>query len=239
MFYRFTQFDSCVIDLEKGAAISLNDINHPICWEEIFENDNPVEVEVGCGRGRFLLEAAKQRPEVNYLGVERAPKYVRRTQERFQKHIKHAATLFGDSEFLSFSNVRLAWSDAAYFVDRYVSDNSVQAYHVYFPDPWPKKRQHKRRLFRSEIWLRGLVRTLHPSGGCLHVATDFGEYFHEIRHRLSQSTTLVEKPSDSVERVHIRTNFEMKYLAQGRKIYRGLYERCDTSNGIMKANNRL
>ena len=226
-FYRFTQFNSCIIDLDKGTEISLDDINPPICWNEIFGNENPVEIEVGCGRGRFLLEAAKRRPEINYLGVERAPKYVRRTQERFLKHIKHTASLFGGSESSSFPNVRLAWSDAAHFVDHYVPESAVHAYHVYFPDPWPKKRQHKRRLFRNEIWLRGLTRTLYPKGGRLYIATDFGEYFDEVCDRLSRSTPLVEKPSDSVEMEHIQTNFEMKYLAKGRKIYRAVYERCD------------
>ncbi len=224
-FYKFTQFNSCIIDLDSGTKISLDDIRPPICWKTIFGNENPVEIEVGCGKGRFLLEAARQHPEINYLGVERAPKYIRQTQQRFQKHIKHTGRRAGGLEGSLFPNARLAWSDAARFVDCYVPEKCVQVYHVYFPDPWPKKRQHKRRLFRNSTWLRGLERTLYPNGGRLHVVTDYGEYFDEIRYRLGQSTCLVETTSTLTQTEHIQTSFEMKYLAEGRKIYRAVFER--------------
>ena len=178
-FYKFTQFNSRIIDLDSGGQTSLADICPPMCWKTVFGNENPVEIEIGCGKGRFLLEAARQRPEINYLGVERAPKYVRRIQQRFQKHIKHTARRAREVEASLFQNVRLVWSDAARFVDCYVAERCIQAYHVYFPDPWPKKRQHKRRLFRNETWLRGIERTLCPSSGHLYVMTDYGEYFDE------------------------------------------------------------
>ncbi len=224
-FYKFTQFNSCIIDLNNGSQTSLNEICPPICWKNIFGNENPIEIEVGCGKGRFLLEVARQHPKINYLGIERAPKYVRRTQQRFQKHIQHIGLRTGKVEGCLFPNVRLAWSDAARFVDYYIAAKCVQAYHVYFPDPWPKKRQHKRRLFRNETWLRGVERTLHPNGGRLYVVTDFAEYFDEIRYRLDQSTCLVEATSWMMQTDRIQTNFEMKYLAEGRKIYRAVFER--------------
>ena len=226
-FYKFTQFNSCIIDLDSGRRTSLADICPPICWKTIFANENPVEIDVGCGKGRFLLEAARRRPEINYLGVERAPKYVRRTHQRFQNHIKHTNLRNSGLQGSLFPNVRLAWSDAARFVDYYVAEKCVQAYHVYFPDPWPKKRQHKRRLFRNETWLRGVERTLRPCGGRLYVVTDFGEYFDEIRYRLDQLTCLVETTSALVHTEHIQTNFEMKYLAEGREIYRAVFEKPD------------
>ena len=226
-FYKFTQFNSCIIDLDSGRRTSLDGIHPPICWKTIFGNNNPVEIEVGCGKGRFLLEAAKHFPEINYLGIERAPKYVKHTQQRFHKQIKHIGLHTGKSEGPLFPNVRLAWSDAARFVDCYVGENCVQAYHVYFPDPWPKKRQYKRRLFRNDTWMRGIERTLYPSSGRLYVVTDYGEYFDEIRNRLGQSTRLVETTVASTQTEHIQTNFEMKYLAEGRKIYRAVYERPD------------
>ena len=226
-FYKFTQFNSCIIDLDSGTQTSLDDIRAPICWTDIFGNENPVEIEIGCGKGRFLLEIARQHPEINYLGIERAPKYVRRSQQRFQKHIKHTGHRTGRLDVSLFPNVRLAWSDAARFVDCYVAEKCVQAYHVYFPDPWPKKRQHKRRLFRNETWLRGVERTLYPSGGRLYVMTDYDEYFDEIRYRIGQSTCLVETTSALVPAEHIQTNFEMKYLTEGRKIYRAVFEKPD------------
>ncbi|MDE0298712.1 MAG: tRNA (guanosine(46)-N7)-methyltransferase TrmB [Candidatus Poribacteria bacterium] len=226
-YYEFTQFNSCIIDLDSGSQTNLADISAPICWKDIFGNGNPVEIEVGCGKGRFLLESARRCPEINYLGVERAPKYVRRTQQRFRKHAKHTTLHNGELRSVLFQNVRLAWTDAARFVDFYVAERCVQAYHVYFPDPWPKKRQHKRRLFRNETWLRGVERTLRPCGGRLHIATDYSEYFDEIRHRLDQSTCLVETTSATVQTDHVQTNFEMKYLAEGREIYRAVFEKPD------------
>ena len=90
-----------------------------------------MEIEIGFGKGRFLLEASKRHPKVNYIGVERAQKYVELTRERFEKYIRH----FGvDRASGTFSNVRLAWTDANYFLTRYVATVSVQAYHIYFPD---------------------------------------------------------------------------------------------------------
>ncbi len=226
-YYKFTQFDSCIFDLDSGAKTSLDDIRPPICWKAIFGNENPVEIEIGCGKGRFLLEAARKHPETNYLGVERAPKYVRRIQQRFQKHIKHTGLRTGRLEGPLFPNVRLAWSDAVRFVECYIRNEGVQAYHVYFPDPWPKKRQHKRRLFRNEIWLRGIERSLYSSTGRLYVVTDCGEYFDEIRFRINQSTCLVESTLMRIQKEHIQTNFELKYLAEGRKIYRAVFEKPD------------
>ncbi|MCZ6677991.1 MAG: tRNA (guanosine(46)-N7)-methyltransferase TrmB [Candidatus Poribacteria bacterium] len=222
-FFEIIATRSALIDLRENAEVDLAEIERPIDWHQLFCNANPVEIEVGCGRGRFLLESAKRYPEINYVGLERARKYADRTRERFIKHIRHTALTLGERHTPDFANMRLVWSDAAYFIDRYVADGSVQAYHVYFPDPWPRKRHRKRRLFRNEVWLRGLTRTLDPNGGCLHIATDYAEYFYEIHYKLTE-LPLVYVPPDSIQIEHIQTNFEMKYRTAGRKIYRAVYQ---------------
>lgn len=201
---------SALIDLREDKQTSLAEIAPPINWQELFGNENPVEVEIGCGKGRFLLEASRQHPEINYIGVERALKYVQRTKERL---LKENAT-----------GVVLIWSDAAYLVDRYIGEGTVEAYHVYFPDPWPKKRHRKRRLFRNEVWIRGLIRTLNSSGGRIHVATDYAEYFYEIHDCLTHTSPLVYLSPDSLGTEHIPTSFEVKYRAEGRQIYRAIYQ---------------
>ncbi len=208
-YYEFTQIESRLITLWNETEIKLSDIDPPIDWRMIFGNDNPVEIEVGCGKGRFLLEASKRCPKINYVGIERAPKYVQHTRERLLKH--------------NAKKVLIVWSDAPYFVNCYVADNSVKAYHVYFPDPWPKKRQRKRRIFNNDLWIQGLIRTLQPNGGQIHIATDYAEYFHEIHDRLTQSPPLFYVPPDSMETEHIPTNFEMKYVKEGRQIYRAVF----------------
>ena len=209
-FFQLMAGRSALINPMEDKQTSLTEITPPIDWEALFGNANPVEIEIGCGKGRFLLETSRQHPEINYIGVERAPKYVQRAKERL---LKGNAT-----------GVFLIWSDAAYLVDRYIGEGTVEAYHVYFPDPWPKKRHHKRRLFRNEVWLRGLIRTLNSSRGRIHVATDYAEYFYEIHDCLTHTPPLVYLRPDSLEIEHIPTSFEMKYRAEGRRIYRAIYQ---------------
>ena len=214
-FFELMARRSTLIDLKENKQTSLAEIAPPINWQELFGNENPVEIEIGCGKGRFLLETSRQRPEINYIGVERALKYVQRAKERL---LKGNAT-----------GVSLIWSDAAYLVDRYIGTGTVEAYHVYFPDPWPKKRHRKRRLFRNEVWIRGLIRTLNSSRGRIHVATDYTEYFYEIHNCLIHTPPLMYLPPDLVEIEHIPTSFEMKYRAEGRQIYRAVYQMDSTS----------
>ena len=209
-FFELIAKRSALIDLREDTQTSLTEITPPIDWVALFGNENPVEIEIGCGKGRFLLETSRQHPEINYVGVERALKYVQHAKERL---LKGNAT-----------GVFLIWSDAAYLVDRYIGDGTVDAYHVYFPDPWPKKRHRKRRLFRNEVWLDRLIRTLNSSRGRIHVATDYAEYFYEIDHCLTHTLPLAYLPPDCLEMEHIPTSFEMKYRAEGRKIYRAVYQ---------------
>ena len=213
-FFELMAKRSALINLREDKQISLTDITPPIDWGALFGNENPVEIEIGCGKGRFLLETSRRHPEINYVGVERALKYVQHAKGRL---LKGNAT-----------RVFLIWSDAAYLVDRYIGEGTVDAYHVYFPDPWPKKRHRKRRLFRNEVWLDGLIRTLNSSRGRIHIATDYAEYFYEIHHRLTHTPPLVYLPPESLEIGHSPTSFEMKYRAEGRKIFRAAYEMNST-----------
>ena len=105
------------------------------------------------------------------------------------------------------------------FVEFFVPEKSVNAYHIYFPDPWPKKRHHKRRLFNREF-LSEVERTLVP-GGRLWLATDFGEYFDVMVEVLAQSHSMREVEA---EWVGAKTNYEEKYLAVGKPIYRRVLE---------------
>ena len=220
IYYQNTTTYSQIIDIVTKRVVSLSDLAAPIDWEACFGNVDPVEIEVGFGKGRFLLETSKQHPQVNYIGIERARKYVELTRERFEKYIRHFKV---DKASGTFSNVRLVWTDANYFLTRYVPIASVQAYHIYFPDPWPKKRQRKRRIFRNQDFLSALANTLKSDGGRLYIATDYQEYFGEIQERLSQVSVL--RPIGKNLGPDIATNFEMKYTLEGREIYRAVYEK--------------
>lgn len=221
-YYQCTTSHSQIIDIVQERAIALNEFSAPIDWQVFFGNMHPVEIEIGFGKGRFLLETSRQHPKVNYIGVERAQKYVQLTRKRFEKYMRHFLV---DKRSGTFANVRLAWTDANYFLTRYVPVESVQAYHIYFPDPWPKKRQRKRRIFRNQDFLAAVTRTLTSNKGKLYIVTDYAEYFEEIQKRLAALTPLHHVPLDSSGYEHIKTNFEMKYLLEGRAIYRAVYEK--------------
>ena len=172
----------------------------------VFGNSNPVEVELGIGKGRYLIDAAQRQPAVNYLGVEWAGKYLRIAHERCVKR--------------NLDNVRLIRADAREFVEFFVPADSVQAYHLYFPDPWPKKRHHKRRLF-SDGFVTEIVRTLCPSG-LLWLATDHDDYFQAMQEVLDRCHSLRE--TDLVW-TGVTTNYEDKFLARGARINRSVLEK--------------
>ena len=222
LYYQHTTSYSQIIDLVTERIIPLNGLAAPIEWAAFFGNAYPVEIEIGFGKGRFLLEASKRHPKVNYIGVEYAQKYVGLTRERFEKYMRHFDV---DKASGIFSNVRLVWTDANYFLTRYVPEASVQAYHIYFPDPWPKKRQRKRRIFRNQDFLAALTCTLKLDTGRLYIATDYEEYFSEIQERLSPVSVLRPIAVNLSPDRDIATNFEMKYTLEGRKIYRAVYEK--------------
>src|SRR5262249_18402958 len=117
--------------------LSVPETPSPLLWPAIFGNSHPVEIEVGFGKGLFLLTSSQTRPDVNFLGIETERKYQLFAATRMAKR--------------RLTNVRLARADARLFLRDFVASDSCQAIHVYFPDPWWKKRHLKRRVFTPEF----------------------------------------------------------------------------------------
>jgi len=185
----------------------------PWSLKQVFGNDRPVEIEIGFGKGGFLVESSQAYPACNFLGVESAGKMAHYTAQRLAKR--------------GIENVRILFADAHYVLARLVPEAGFSAVHVYFPDPWPKKRHRKRRLLTGEF-LEKLEKALQP-GGRLHFATDFQDYFEETRSLFSRFPAF--KPLDPRSWVESRperciTNYEVKYRREGRPIYYALYERA-------------
>jgi len=174
----------------------------------IFGRDGPVHIDVGTGRATFLLGQAKAQPEVNFLGIEWANKYYRYAVDRIGRW--------------GLANVRIIRTDVQTFIAEFIADGSVDCYHIYFPDPWPKKRHHKRRFLKLEN-LNQMLRTLRP-GGIVQIATDNEDYYQVIEKLLIERADLLEQidfvPAVSAkEGEFVGTNYERKYIREDRCVY--------------------
>jgi tRNA (guanine-N7-)-methyltransferase len=180
----------------------------PLDWRALFGNDHSIEIEVGFGKGQFLTTQGETRSNVNFLGIEIERKYVMLTATRLAKR--------------SLTNVKLACTDARWFLKERVAAGSVAAVHVYFPDPWWKTRHRKRKLFTRDF-AAVCAQVLAPRGQ-LHFATDVADYFDESLGLMKDVPALVAMPTPAND-AEALTNFERKYREEGRPIYRALFER--------------
>jgi tRNA (guanine-N7-)-methyltransferase len=182
-------------------------------WPTLFGTDRPVELEIGSGKGLFLANAAAQRPGHCFLGIELSRKYARLAAERIVKR--------------ELANVRIWPGDACRMLPRQISKASLRAIHVYFPDPWWKKRHKKRRVFTSDL-VAAIARTLEPQGE-LHFATDVEEYFEVIQALVADEYVLetIEPPAARPPEhdLDYLTNFERKFRLEGRSIFRARYRK--------------
>ena len=137
----------------------------PIDFRACFEHpDHRFEIDLGCGKGRFLLARARKFPEVNYLGIDRLLNRIKRIDRKSLR----AGLL----------NLRVLRLDGYYAVTYLVPPQSVDTYYIFYPDPWPKGKHHHNRIF-NELFMDAIARTLKP-GGKIHASTDHLPYFAEI-----------------------------------------------------------
>jgi tRNA (guanine-N7-)-methyltransferase len=190
------------------VALRPEDLDGKIDFARVFGRSGPVHIEIGTGKAAFLLNQARAQPAINFLGIERARKYYRYAVDRIGRW--------------GLTNVRVIRTDAAAFIADFVPAGSVECFHIYFPDPWPKKRHHKRRFFNSAN-LDQLFRCL-ALGGSLRIATDHAEYFEQIQKLFTAESDRLEKteflPTAGADTGEwVGTNFERKYLKEDRPIF--------------------
>jgi tRNA (guanine-N7-)-methyltransferase len=188
------------------VAVNLAELEN-FAWPAIFGNDRSVELEIGTGKAAFLLRRARACPDRNFFGLEWASKYHHFAADRLERW--------------KVPNARLLRIEAGHFIRVICPRESLTALHIYHPDPWPKRRQQKRRLIQP-VFVDAAVQCLRH-GGHWAVQTDHAEYFAVIRGLLLAHPELYETPFDDpefgVEAARIATNYEIKYLAEGRRIY--------------------
>jgi len=189
---------------EGGAIVD------PMSW---YDSPGPFELEIGCGKGGFLVSRAKADPSIRLLGIEWANKYFRYCADRLARW--------------NLRNARVMRTDAKWFVLRSLPRASVSVLHLYHPDPWPKKRHHKRRLVQPDF-AEAASRAIEP-GGNLLVQSDHEEYFQHIVEVLSKQLEFSpvdwDGAASQVDETWAGTNFEIKYARVGKEIFRAAYER--------------
>ena len=180
--------------------------------EEIFQDTaRPLEVDLGCGDGSFLVEMAATHPERNFLGVERLGGRAEKTAKRIGQR--------------GLTNARVLRLESAYTIGWLLPAASVSRLHLLFPDPWPKKGHHRRRLFNDPEFLEGLARVLTAGGEFLH-ETDDRPYFEQAVEVMARQPGFMaqEWPDDAFP--YATTDFEKQWRALGKTVHRARWKKC-------------
>lgn len=201
-----TTLNAITVDLE--ALPERSDLR------DLFPQAGPIELEIGSGKGTFLLRQARAHLDRNYLGIEWANKFYKYAADRMRRW--------------GLTNVRMLRTDARDFVMQRLAMDSLDALHIYHPDPWPKKRHHRRRLIQADF-VDAAIRAM-KNGARLAIQTDHAGYFEQIS-EVTRSFPQLEEIAWADERYgivgeDIKTNFEIKYEREGRDFYR-LAFRCN------------
>jgi len=169
--------------------------------EAVFGRRAPLEVDLGCGDGSFLCALARARPEHDFLGIERLLGRVHSSAHKAR----------------DLANVRVLRLETFYTIRYLLPENSVSAFYLLFPDPWPKRRHQRRRVVNPDF-LDAIARALAP-GGTLRVVTDQLDYFRQIQ-ALAGSSNELRATAANDEEQFPASAFERKFLSAGVEVYR-------------------
>jgi tRNA (guanine-N7-)-methyltransferase len=190
-----------------NLLLSLATIVERLDPAKIFPSPQPLEVELGSGDGSFLVQYAALHPEINFIGVERLLGRLRKVDRKARR--------------ASLTNLRGVRIEAAYFLEYLLPPQSAQAIHVYFPDPWPKRKHHKHRLVNDRF--PSLARQALRPGGIIYLRTDDHDYFTQMTEVFAASAffTPISTPPTLTEVV---TDFEREFLKRGITTRRAAYQ---------------
>ena len=186
---------------EAGVEYVPKSLTSALEFDRIFSRFAPVEIDLGCGDGTFLTAMARENPAHNFLGIERL---LGRVHSVCRKIVR-----------LDLKNVRVLRMESSYAVTNLLPVGSVTAFHLLFPDPWPKRRHHRRRAFTHEF-LFSIHRAL-SAGGLFHVATDHTDYFQQIEWVIAEADVFAISHGQNN---FPPTTFEQKFIAHGLSVHR-------------------
>lgn len=186
----------------------LESILVPLDPGSLFQRVQPLEVELGSGDGTFAVEYARQHSDCNLLAVERLLGRLRKVDRKGRR--------------AGLNNLRLVRLEASYLIEYLLPPESARALHVYFPDPWPKRKHHKHRLVNERF--TGLAERVLAPGGTVYLRTDDSDYFSQMTavFAANPAFSLAETPPGLAA---ILTDFEREFVARGVATLRAAYER--------------
>lgn len=190
----------------ENLVFQFRTIVEPLDLAELFPQGQPLEVELGCGDASFLVESARQNPSKNFIGVER----LLGRMQKLDRKGRHAGL----------KNLRGVRIESAYFLQHLLPAHSVTALHVYFPDPWPKKKHRRHRLIGEAF--PALAHAALAPGGAVYLRTDDADYFQQMTEVFGSAKefTKVETPASLAG---ITTDFERDFNSQGIPTLRAAY----------------
>jgi tRNA (guanine-N7-)-methyltransferase len=189
-----------------GLLLELPNIVDRLDLSQLFPRLQPVEVELGSGDGSFLVDYAARHPQINFIGVERFLGRARKIDRKGRR--------------AGLANLRCVRLEAAYFLEYLLPQNSLQAIHVYFPDPWPKRRHHKNRLI-NEHFVQIARLALRP-GGVVWLRTDDANYFAQMR-ALFAAASFFQETETPPALAALVTDFERDFNQKGIPALRAAY----------------
>jgi tRNA (guanine-N7-)-methyltransferase len=192
---------------QNNLLVQLSSIVERLNLEELFPKPQPLEIELGCGDASFLVEYARRNPDRNFIGVERL---LGRIQKLDRKGRRAGLT-----------NLRGVRIESSYFLQFLLPPCSASALHVYFPDPWPKKKHHKHRLINEGF--PALARAALATGGTVYLRTDAADYFQQMT-VIFDAAMEFEKIETPASLLEITTDFERDFNLKGIQTLREAYQ---------------
>ena len=185
----------------------------PLDLVELFGRAAPKTLEIGFGMGETTAEIAQQHPERDYLGVE--------------VHTPGVGSLLARIAELQLANVRVIQHDAVEVIEKMIAPASLDGVHLFFPDPWPKKRHHKRRLIQAPFV--SLLTSRMKPGAVLHTCTDWEDYAAQMLQVLTAEPTLQNTASGYATRPETRpqTKFERRGIGLGHGVWDVMFRKIE------------
>jgi tRNA (guanine-N7-)-methyltransferase len=196
----------------SSLIYKLTSITERINLRELFPRKNPLEVELGSGDGSFLVQYANANPGHDFVGIERLLGRLRKLDRKGRR--------------AALTNLRGIRIESSYFLEFLLPPHSTQSIHIYFPDPWPKRKHQRHRLINERFPV--LAHEALVPGGQVYLRTDHPDYFEQMRNVFA-ATPLFRPIDTPPELGAILTDFEKDFQARGITTLRAAYESCPSA----------